>query len=79
MPLYHLSDQASADLDSIWDRIAADNNAAADRVIAELTATLKKLARWREIGRVRSDLGISLRSFAVGNHVISYRAGGRWH
>lgn len=70
---YHIANRAATDLDSIWDYIAGDNPDTSDRVIARLTASFQRLARWPQLGRVRADLGMALRSFAVGHHVIFHR------
>jgi plasmid stabilization system protein ParE len=53
---YALHPQAFADLDEIWEYIAADNVDAADRVLADIHSTLTLLAGSPRIGHRRPDL-----------------------
>jgi plasmid stabilization system protein ParE len=48
--------EASADLEEIWDFIAADNIEAADRVLDEIGAAIENLASFPESGHSRGDL-----------------------
>ena len=64
--------QARADLDAIWDYIAADNPDAADALVNRIGNTLRMLADNPRIGRERSELAASLRSFPVGNYIVFY-------
>ena len=59
----------------IWRYIAADNEAAADRMLDRLTDVMNMLARQPEAGRRRSELLGGLRSFPAGTYVIFYRIG----
>ena len=64
----------SADLDlfEIWDYIANDSLAQADKMSAEFHRKFFILAENPEMGRTRDDLETNLRSFPVGNYVIFY-------
>ena len=53
---FALHPDAFADLDEIWEFIAAGNIAAADRVIGEVFAALRSLVASRHIGHRRPDL-----------------------
>lgn len=66
--------QAEIDLEEIWLFIAADNVAAADRLLDRIGGVFEMLAENPEAGRQRPELGRSIRSFAVGNYVIFYEA-----
>ena len=68
------SREADEDLTEIWVRIAADNPAAADRMIHALLDAEVRLAAFPNTGRPRDDLRPALRSRAVGSYVIFYRA-----
>lgn len=74
MNQYRVSDAARSDLDEIWFYIASDNPDAADKLIRSVVSRFSMLATAPEIGRLREGLAPRLRSFAVGNYVIFYRA-----
>lgn len=65
--------EARLDLCDIWEYIADDNVSAADRLVEEIDAKCKFLARMPELGRLREDLSPRLRSWVVGNYMIFYR------
>ena len=65
--------EARADLLEIWVYIAEDNIVAADRVLSAIDLKCKELTESPNLGRVRSDLALSLRSVVEGNYVIFYR------
>src|ERR1043166_4071985 len=67
-----LSDQAKEDLIGLWEYIAQDNPAAADRLIQKLVAQYKSLAEFPGMGQSREELRPDLRSFSVGNYLILY-------
>jgi plasmid stabilization system protein ParE len=70
-----LAPEALDDLQSVWDFIAADNPAAADRVIDELFETFEQLAAWPEIGHLRPDLTPrQVRFWPVRSYLIVYRS-----
>lgn len=53
---YAFHPEASADLDEIWEFIAADNLDAADRVIEEILAAIDVLVPFPDQGHRRPDL-----------------------
>lgn len=58
-----VSDQADLDLQEIWEFIAQDSEAAADRLLLRIMETLEALAAQADMGRARADLGDDVRSF----------------
>lgn len=74
---YHLTPQASEDIDAIWWFIAEDSRDAANRVEAEIVATCGRLAKHPRIGTVRKDITpLPVRFWTVQrfpNYVIVYR------
>jgi toxin ParE1/3/4 len=73
MTSYVVTPLAQADLDSIWDYIAADSPAAADRLLERFQETFARLARHPLMGRARDELRPGLRSFSVRKYVVYYR------
>ena len=67
------SRQARADLAEIWRYIAADNPAAARRLLERIEAVARLLAERPLMGRPRPNLAPGLRSFPVGAYVLYYR------
>ncbi len=65
--------RANADLAEIWDYIAADNEAAADRVAVRFDVTFGMLAQHPQAGRLRDDVAGNVRTFPVGQYLILYR------
>jgi toxin ParE1/3/4 len=66
--------EAEADLDAIWDYIARDSLAAADRMLDELNGRFELLAKNPEIGELQPHLTDgSYRRFTCRNYVIYYR------
>lgn len=66
--------QAEADILEIWDYIAEDSMAEADRWVDRLD---EKLALWATqplMGRIRGELLPDLRSFAFGRYVVFFQA-----
>ena len=59
----------------MWLHIAADNPAAADRLIDEIDAKLRLLAEAPNLGRARDDIAPNVRHFPVGNYLIFYTPG----
>jgi toxin ParE1/3/4 len=78
MNTYRLDADARLDVDSIYDYIAKQNQAAADRLIDLFWAKFEFLARHPLAGEHRPELSDDLRSFTAGRYVILYRpvAGG---
>jgi len=64
---------ARHDLLEIWTFIAADNPAAADRLLDRFNKALSTLARKPLMARARPELEVDLRSFSVGNYVFFFR------
>lgn len=69
---FRLTPQALADITDIWNYIAADNPAAAQRVVDKLQQRARRLAEHPLMGRRRIDLKPGLFSFPSGNYLIFY-------
>ena len=68
-----LHPDAFADLDEIWEFIAADNLSAADRVLEEIHEAIRALVPFPQLGHRRSDLTARpLRFHPVRDFVIAY-------
>lgn len=68
-----LHPQACADLDEIWEHIAADSLDAADRVREEIYEAIQSLVPFPYIGHSRPDLTAKpLRFQSVREYVIAY-------
>ena len=65
-----LTGPARQDRLDVWLHIAADNPAAADRLIDEIDDKLKLLANAPNLGRARDDIAPNVRYFPVGNYLI---------
>ena len=65
---------ALRDLGDIWDYIAIDSIAAADRFLDRIDGTCELLARHKDLGQLRSEIAAGVRSFVVGNYVLFYRS-----
>ena len=63
---------AEEDLIAIWSYIAADNPAAADRLLDRIDAALQFLAGNPHAGPARPELGDTIRSFVVGRYSLFY-------
>ena len=71
---FELHPQALADVEEIWDYIAQDNLAAADRLVDELFEAFAGLAAMPEKGYIRQELTNKLvRFWVVRNYLIVYR------
>jgi toxin ParE1/3/4 len=64
---------AAADLNEIGEYVAADNRAAAAKLIARFKEQAASLARSPGIGRPRPEFQPRLRSFPVSRYVLFYR------
>lgn len=65
--------EAEADMNDIWEYIAANNSAAADRVTAEIESALSSLLLFPGRGHSRSDLtSRPLRFILVREYLIAY-------
>ncbi len=63
---------AETDILEIWDYIAADSLAAADRWIDHLDEQFRVLATQPMMGRARDELAPRVRSFPFGRYVVFY-------
>jgi plasmid stabilization system protein ParE len=74
MSRFFLTPAARADLNEISDYISKDNPHAANRVVDELRAAMRKLAERPEMGHLRRDLADEpLRFWSVYSYLIIYR------
>ena len=78
MTPFVLTPLARQDLEEIWDYLARDNPQAAERVLTNIEAIIRKLARTPGMGHLREDLADRRhRFFLVYSYLIVYRAGTR--
>ena len=74
MATFSLTTQAASDVDEIWEYIAESNIDAADRVLADLYAAMKKLAEMPGMGSLKPTLADDRHRFwVVASYVIVYR------
>ena len=64
---------ADSDLDEIWLWIAADNEAAANRLVDDIHEITLKLLKFPHMGRAADPLHPGARAFVHGNYLIVYR------
>ena len=70
---YDFHPEARVDLDEIWEHIALDNLNAADRVVAEILASIRKLVPFPYVGHERPDLtSRPLRFIVVREYLVAY-------
>jgi plasmid stabilization system protein ParE len=70
---YDFHPEAAVDLDEIWDFIAEDNLDAADKVIADILASIDALVPFPHQGHNRPDLtSRPLRFTVVHEYLIAY-------
>ena len=75
MSKYLVGRAAEHDLEQIWDYVAKDSVAAADRLIERFFKTFDMLARNPRIGHSRLDLTDRAVFFwPVGNYLVIYRS-----
>lgn len=67
--------QAVRDVDEVWDWIAADDLAAADRMVARIAGATQRLADCPEGGTPRPEIAPDARGVVVGSYLILYRFG----
>jgi plasmid stabilization system protein ParE len=73
MVTYDFHPEVRADLDEIWQFIAADNPDAADRMIAEIIEAIDNLVPFPGVGHRRPDLtSRPLRFILVREYLIAY-------
>lgn len=63
---------AEADILEIWDYVADDSLAAADRWVDRLDEQLRMLAAQPLMGRAREELAPGVHSFPFGRYVVFY-------
>ncbi|MCW5644659.1 MAG: type II toxin-antitoxin system RelE/ParE family toxin [Rhodoferax sp.] len=63
---------AALDILDVWDHIADDNLAAADRWVDDLDIAFSRLATQPMMGRARPELAPAIRSFPFRRYVIFY-------
>ena len=63
---------AETDILEIWDYIAEDSLAAADRWVDQLDEQFRVLATQPMMGRARDELAPGVRSFPFGHYVVFY-------
>lgn len=73
MSRFRISTQAARDIEDIWKYLAPNNLKAADTLFDTLRESFPKLAKFPQMGRLRSELAPFLRSFPVKNYLIFYR------
>ena len=74
MTPFVLTRLARQDLEEIWDYVAADDPNAAERVLTNIEATIRKLAKTPGLGHFREDLADRRhRFFLVHSYLIIYR------
>jgi len=73
MPTVIRSPEAAEDLLEIWQYIADENEAAADKLLTEIDTASKMLAQNPKAGRERPELVPRLLSFPVGRYILFYR------
>ncbi len=73
MPNLFIRPLAEADLLDIWDFIAEDSEAKADRFLDVLNQKLQAIAQMPGMGRRREELAPGLRSFPVRNYNLFYQ------
>ena len=66
---------ADADADEIFNWIARDDPAAAERLVRRIFEAARRLANFPESGTPRPELGPEARSIVVGKYVVLYRVG----
>lgn len=73
MPQVFFTRAAREDLVNIWTHIAADDAAAADRVLDRLDEAASHLARNPQMGPARDDIRPGLRYLVSGSYLLLYR------
>ena len=68
-----ITDPAADDLDQIWEYIARDNPAAADRWVDQLTIKLDLYSGEPLLREARPEFRVGLRQFGFGSYVVFYR------
>ena len=78
MPGFVLSQEATGDLREVYDYIAADDPAAARRVLEDLRTAMHRLAEHPGLGHLGEDLADeALRVWTVHSYLVIYRPDAR--
>jgi toxin ParE1/3/4 len=67
------SPASKKDLVYIWQWIALENSAAADKVLNSISNRILQLAEFPNLGRPRPDILGDARALTVGNYLVLYR------
>lgn len=71
---FYISEVAERELVEIWDFIAAENRAAADRLIARFFDAFEKLGRMPDMGHRREDLtSRPVRFWPLDRYMVIYK------
>lgn len=71
------TDRADEDLIGMWLHIAADNPAAADRILDAIEARWQQLLRHPHSGMARDDIAPGIRHLIYGQYLTLYRISGQ--
>jgi toxin ParE1/3/4 len=68
----YITRRAEVELRQIWRYIAAENPAAADRLLLKIDAKLQILRDFPKIGTLRADIRPGFRMLVEGNYLLLY-------
>ena len=71
-----ISGQSKEDLIELWEYIATHDEVAADRYLDQLRVRSLELLQHPQMGRLRSEIHVGVRSLLFRNHLIFYRMEG---
>lgn len=72
MSAYRISDPAKADLEDIWDYLAARNYSAADACLNSIREAISRAAVFTGMGSPAHELKGNMRMLVEGNYLIFY-------
>ncbi len=72
MPRLHKTPICEADLFAVWEHIAADNRAAANRVLERLESRFQLLLKFPDIGERQDKYHPGMRSVVEGQYIVFY-------
>jgi|CXWL01.1.fsa_nt_gi plasmid stabilization system protein ParE len=67
------SSRAEQDLIDIWWYIADNNPSQADIFLEKINSLFNDIRQNPNIGRNRTELGIEIKSFPIGNYIVFYK------
>jgi toxin ParE1/3/4 len=73
MTTLRISEPAKEDLLEIYQHIAQENPAAAERLLRTFQEKFELLLKFPNIGRERNEMIVGLRSLPVGKYIILYQ------